>query len=404
LYDYKPDICIEKIIHVVMKPFLIQNINEQRDSDIINNENEISQCIENLSKLFITTDAEFKCLPSKLLTSIALPLFYLYQKSYKSIYVHRNQVQQLLLLILEDELKRETIFSVFLNHNELESNEFGHHLCFQFGANGGFQITSESILIEQEEIVDCLFDLVTKNGQLSFSLFTYLLKVLPKLNKLSKEVQKGKLLETYTDAMTRIERQISAMKLLTLLSGSTQVQKEQIKNPKPLLDFIEFFFSKIASTSVSNDISIYEQDISILYTSLMFIKIILTDDNIILNWEIFQNFIIKIKQQFNFKKIPKHIVSIVEEMEIIIKKKGKKLYSKNYTDLSIDVKNISEIDKALADLVDPLLPVRAHGIITLTKLIENRHPEVSIKKDFLLCIFQVGILFFISNLTNFIYN
>ncbi|XP_063376485.1 transport and Golgi organization protein 6 [Cydia fagiglandana] len=44
--------------------------------------------------------------------------------------------------------------------------------------------------------------------------------------------------------------------------------------------------------------------------------------------------------------------------------------------------------KAIADVFDPLLPVRAHGIIELTKLIDAKNTEAISKKHFIFCLFQ----------------
>ncbi|XP_014210904.2 transport and Golgi organization protein 6 homolog, partial [Copidosoma floridanum] len=384
LHDHNPDICVKKIMRVIMEPLQTTPVVTTKQSNIIKTEEEVSQCIKNLCKLFIVADADFKCLPIDFLTVVALPLFYLYVKTYKSVYVHRSHIRQLILKVLESTSTTE-IFSAFLKHKD-HKKKYGNILHFRFGVNCEIEITSEDVSINYEEFADCLFDLVSKDRSLSFKLFSYLLKVLPKLSDAAQNVQKGKLLETLEDMYERIEKQLTAVKLLTLLSSSTLVQEEQVKNPEPLLEFIKFYFCKVASSS--KDEESYEQDVSMLYTSVMLIKVILTDKNITKSWEIFEDFVTSIKKQFDFTKIPPHVVSILEEVETTVKKKGKS--SKSYYDLSSD-KQLNEFDKALADLADPLLPVRAHGIICLTKLIENRHPEVKAKEDFLLCLFQKNL-------------
>lgn len=401
LYDKNPEICIRKVINLIMDPFLVKYKSEESSSNLMKTEQEVSQSIDSLYKLFITTSkclpgAEFKCLPTKLLISIALPLFQLHIKSHQSIYVHRDKVRQLLLKILKEHPVRKSIFFTFLNYEELSSNELGEKLNFCFGNNGGFEIISDPFNIEHEKVADCLFDLVEKNECLSFDLFTCLLNIIPGLDESAQKVEKGILIETTSDTVERIEKQLSAMKLLTLLSSLSLVQKAQLENPEPFLNFIRFYFSKIISISDSSNqaskMSLLEQDIAVLYTCLMFIKIILTDNNIKKTWRIFQDFITSIKEDYDFKKVPLQIITIVDEIETVVKRKGRS-FSNNSYDVSIDDKNLSEFEKAEADLADPLLPVRAHGIITLTKLIERRHPEVAVKKDFLLYIFQVRALF-----------
>lgn len=54
---------------------------------------------------------------------------------------------------------------------------------------------------------------------------------------------------------------------------------------------------------------------------------------------------------------------------------------------------VSPYSKAIADVFDNLLPVRAHGIIELTKLIEAKDPETISKKHYVFCLFQVRSFF-----------
>ncbi|XP_046961510.1 transport and Golgi organization protein 6 [Vanessa cardui] len=49
---------------------------------------------------------------------------------------------------------------------------------------------------------------------------------------------------------------------------------------------------------------------------------------------------------------------------------------------------VSEYEKALSNIYDDLLPVRAHGIIEMTKLIEKADPETISKRHYLFCLFQ----------------
>lgn len=378
---------MKNIFRKIAEPFYFESSSQPKASGILRTEDEVSQCVENLSKLFLTTDAEFKCVHKEVLAHITLPLFYLYAVSYQSIYVLRDKVRKLIINILELESIREKTFAIILNHKEPDQQKKLH---FRFGSKGGLEITSEPLNIGCEQLADCLFDLV-KDKQPSFDLFTYLLKVLPELNDAAQKAQEGNLLEEDEDGQEIfeiIEKQIVAVKLLTLLSGTSLVQKAQVKNPDPLLDFIKFLFRQLNS---NNHTTHNELDVGMLYISLMLVKIILTDGNVGQTWETYQNFIKSIKQQFDFKRMPQQIVSLVEEIETIIKKKGSAYPS--YCDLSVENTNISEFDKAIANLADPLLPVRAHGIIALTKLIERRHPDATMKKDFLLCVFQVCSIF-----------
>lgn len=64
-------------------------------------------------------------------------------------------------------------------------------------------------------------------------------------------------------------------------------------------------------------------------------------------------------------------------------------HNRNFKD---DSKDFSEFEKAWHDLSDPLLPVRGHAILALSKLILARDPETIANKHKLLAIFQVRVL------------
>ncbi|KAL3860129.1 hypothetical protein ACJMK2_010294 [Sinanodonta woodiana] len=60
-------------------------------------------------------------------------------------------------------------------------------------------------------------------------------------------------------------------------------------------------------------------------------------------------------------------------------------------DLDVSSKNKSKLQKAFEELCDPLLPVRGHGLITLTKLLNARDPEALEKTEVILKIFSENL-------------
>lgn len=51
--------------------------------------------------------------------------------------------------------------------------------------------------------------------------------------------------------------------------------------------------------------------------------------------------------------------------------------------------SVSAFGRAMTDVFDNLLPVRAHGMMELTKLIDAKDPETISKKQYIFCLFQV---------------
>ena len=51
----------------------------------------------------------------------------------------------------------------------------------------------------------------------------------------------------------------------------------------------------------------------------------------------------------------------------------------------------SELQQAFTELCDPLIPVRGHGLLRLTKLVQSKSPEVNEKRDTILNVFLENI-------------
>lgn len=385
MYEINPEICRTKIFSVIADPFLIKSDRQE----ILKTEDEVSNSIETLAKCFLSTEAEFKSLPIKLIIDIALPLFHLHLKASKSVSHYRTKIRQLLLKILANETTRESIFSIFLEHenNSTLKQNFGNKLSFEFGPTGGFQITGKKVELNYEEIADCLFDLVQHDEILACSLFNYLLKTLAKFQDPT-NFERSNLLETECDVLERVTKQLATVQLVSNLANTKNVQEAQIKNPKPLLNFIE---SLCKDTKLKEKSQTSDDSFDILYISLMLVKIILTDRGKPQDWEPFDEFSKFLEKEKKLGKISEHTGSLMNEIINIIRLRST---SQRFYDMSVDPNRESEFDKALKDLTDPMLPVRGHGIIALTKLIETSNPDAIAKRDVLIYLFQVKFHYF----------
>ena len=388
LYEFNSDVCIRKIFRVIAEPLLAK---PNSKNITLKSEDEVTNSIETLSKCFLSSEAEFKILPAKVMIEISIPLFYLHLKATKSISVYRGKIRQLLLKILSDETIREMIFSAFLDEEISESRtaqNFGDKLLFEFGPTGGFKITGKNEDIDHEELADCLFNLVQTDETLACSLFTYLLKSLSKFRN-STSIKKNNILESEIDKIEQVAKQLAAVKLLTRLSSTKIVQEAQIKNPKPFLSFVKSLYEETRSNITKTTEDNQDEDFDVLYVSLMLVKVILTDRGKPQNWQPFEEFAKFLEKEKSFGPEPEHVISLVNEIINIVRTHST---HQRFYDLSVDTERQSEFDKALKDLADPLLPVRAHGIISLTKLIEASNPDVIEKRDVLIYLFQVSII------------
>ncbi|XP_076182485.1 transport and golgi organization 6 isoform X1 [Ptiloglossa arizonensis] len=382
LYEYNPDVCMKNIIEVVCDPLLVNTRDEQ---NVIKSEDEVEKCIEILIKCFLTIEATFKELPCKLLMKVAVPLFCLYNNVKQSAYSLKSKIKQLLLRLLHEELSRNDLFAVFLGHKSTEN--FGHHLASRFGPTGRIEIIGIDLSLKYEKFADSLLDLTSTTNILSIELFSYLLTFLS--NSIKSDHEKGaqNLLETEDDMIESIEKQFVAVKLLSSLANVPVVQASQIENPKPILSFIKLLYEEYIKKGQNSS---EEGDCETLYVSLMLIKMILSERRKPLNQAAFNDFIKFLKKCCSLSNIPKELLLLTQELIELIEIEGQ-IEQKHYQDLSVNCKTSNTFDNALKDLVHPLLPVRAHGLITLTKLIEDKDPYATARKTIILQLFKENL-------------
>ncbi|XP_054016476.1 transport and Golgi organization protein 6 homolog isoform X1 [Hylaeus anthracinus] len=388
LYEHNPDVCIKNIMEVICDSLLVNPINKQ---DIIKNEDEVERCIEILMNCFVTVEAKFKQLPCELLMKVAVPLFCLYNNVRQSACPLKSKIKQLVLRLLHEESSRNSVYAELLGHSS--TGDFGQRLASRFGPTGRVEIIGIDATLNYEEFADSLLDLTSATNVLSTELFSYLLKFLSNSMKLEKEGEN--LLETEDDMMERIGKQLAAVKLLSNLANVSVVQEAQIENPRPILSFIKSLYNNyVKKGQNSSD----EGDCEILYVSLMLIKMILSVRRKPLNWAEFNDFAIFLKDSCTLSNVPKQLLLLMRELIELIETQGR-LKQKHYRDLSADNKTSSMFNNALKDVTDPLLPVRAHGLITFTKLIENKDPCATARKAIILQLFKENL----KNEDSFIY-
>ncbi|XP_043276359.1 transport and Golgi organization protein 6 homolog [Venturia canescens] len=377
LYEHKPEVCKEKVIRVITSP--LRKKVSKSSTALLESEIEITECIENLTKCFVPNDAKFKHPPCTVLREIALPLFSLYTKSRGSVSLLQKKIRDLLIHVITDSKTRDNLFSAFLNHERTDDENLGERLSWSFGPTGGLVITDEMDDLDSQTAAECLFDLIENEESLGFDLFYYLLRSLSNLY--------GKSLQLADGAVDKIGKELATMEFLSKLAASPQIQKALIKNPEPIISFIKTLFDMNSTKPIEKE----DANFTAIYIGLMLVRVILTDNEKPKDWTLFNElaeFLTEVKTR---GRIPEQLSTLVEELLGIIKNQGKRR-TQRYQDLSVDGRGKgSDFEKAIKDLADPLLPVRGHGLIALTKLLEKKDPEAVANKDIILCFFQENL-------------
>ncbi|EFN83717.1 Transmembrane and coiled-coil domain-containing protein 7 [Harpegnathos saltator] len=378
LYDCNSSFCHKYIIETVCAPLITT------EPFVSRSEKETERCITTLAKCFLVEDAKFKHLPSKLILHVATPLFCLYNKTRQSPCILKKPLQQLLLKILEDETKREKLFSAFLGHHT--SAEFGDYLLPEFGPNCGIKIIGLSEDLRYMELADTIYDLVCIAKNLSPSMFTYILSFLSNINQVNETRQRARL-NTEDDQVRHLEMQIATCALLQRLADMNTVREAQAKEPQSLLSFIKFLFTKYINTKKRQD-EMEENECELLCLSLMLIKT-LVEEKVELRVNAFKNFSKFLKQHVK-SSLPTQLESLVNEVVKCIETYGRSK-RKYHKDLSVNTSASNKFDKAIKDLADSLIPVQANGLITLRKLIEDQDPFTIAHRRIVLDLLQTNL-------------
>ncbi|XP_046735251.1 transport and Golgi organization protein 6 homolog isoform X2 [Diprion similis] len=381
LYEKNPTVFTKQILNPIMEPLLVTT-GKSEVMEVLRTEIEVTKCVENLSKCFISNGAEFKCLPSKLLSVIAVPLFRLYTKAHRTVYLHRKNLEQLMLLLLHEESMQTDLFSIFLvqhrsNHDE---HDFGNNLTFQFGPNSEFEVTNQVEYIGCDEFGDCLLHLVQNDKILSYNLFCYLLESLSSLNE-NCHCQDD-------DIAHNMEVKLVYAKLLSVLADTHAIQEAYIRDPEHILSFVISLVEDKSASDKENGNEI-GTEFDVLYISLMLVKFILENKRKSIDWKPFDKLASSL-DKLKTCNITTELSTLVKEVTNHIKTKGA-LTRPRYQDLSVSNEEVTEFDKAIRDLADPLLPVRAHGLMLLTKLVERSDRNVIAQKDIVLYLFQENL-------------
>ena len=95
------------------------------------------------------------------------------------------------------------------------------------------------------------------------------------------------------------------------------------------------------------------------------------------------------KTGFNLKnnKASSETVRVNEKLDNEIDKSSAKTEAK----AGKSEKGVGELEEAFKELCDPLLPVRGHGLIRLTRLVQRRGKEAYDKKDTIMKIFEENL-------------
>lgn len=257
---------------------------------------------------------------------------------------------------------------------------FGKHssnligMIEEYDAGMAIKCMTTDVCYPKEEALLYFINLLKLSSDNNFvqNVFEASLSMLIKLDSQRKNMHCKEILLTPEDEPILVneidEQYIYILQLLSELATSPKIIACIKTNPNAVLNFIEHFI-------LNNQRNLNEECVTI---SLVLLNTILTNSSQ------------RDDLQLRFAKLIPILNKLAEDDFSI-----NNILSKEALSL-IRSENIkpeeTEFKKAMTDIFDDLLPVRAHGIIALTKLIDSKDIETISKKHYILCLFQV-ILF-----------
>ncbi|KAJ9579464.1 hypothetical protein L9F63_024427, partial [Diploptera punctata] len=404
-------------------PLLPQILSAKLQDDcIIVSEDELSKCINNLHKCFVS---DMSTLPSDHLFSVSSVLFHLHLKIRQSACHLKTKVEELLLKCLLgcNQKQLHAVFNSFLFGDESEGMlEISDMVEFEFGSSGGVLVALKKAPGKElfsEEAGDALIELLDngdKKGDVTNSLFVFLLRLMsdPKSD------------------LGRTERNMVAVKMLAILAENPSVHEKLTEDPTHVIFFLQYFLERDANilTKKDSDHCLEEHDTESLFMILMVLSVVVNNASTKhINWEPFKRLVeplrvihdnimneeLKMFTEEVCNKIISHGIvhlSLVQRNNTsttqnsptnksITERHAKSsstndlpsskrntscksykeeaayvegfVYGRNQA--KSDTKKESRCKQALFDVCDPLLPVRGHALIELAKLISNSDKE-----------------------------
>nr|XP_022900965.1 uncharacterized protein LOC111414039 [Onthophagus taurus] len=361
-------------------------------------------CYENTKKFVdnedITGDIEhnfrliYNCFIGKSLQTTDLPIILI--KKYLNVFFNfyiisldsphgllKNQLEDILLKYMKN--SDSEIFDNFLF--DLQPNEIAlmrRDIFIEIRGKSVFvKVPQSKIKINIGRKGDVLIKLCRKNEDLYISLFLYYMRTLKDTEKYFKLTTNLDLLkledEVTLDEVT--ERKLMVFQNLSALAEDVLIQEHINENPKTIIDFLKDSLTNILTSNIHKSLDFDSDDFQNVFTTVMILQALVMNST---------------KENLKYYKTLSEIVhtlfceTLNIELKQLLKTIDNILCNDDFKQKSKKVVK-SEVDKALDDITDPLLPVRGHGLLVLSKLIEKRDKEIMERKNYVLNVFQQNL-------------
>ncbi|KAG5885167.1 hypothetical protein JTB14_037476 [Gonioctena quinquepunctata] len=347
-----------------------------------------------LHSIFVQNSVESPSLPLKMLKPVMNVLFRFYTlTSNCSLNPTKNDLRAILLGYLRR--YPEDLFELFdcflFGINSVEVLPFRKDISIMTEEDKlVLKLSKHSVDYPSSENASYLLELIKSDSDVMQKLFGFLLNCLTNKDKYFKK-ENVELLVLENEMMNEFfERKIMVYRVLSNLAEDKAIQEKLTEDPQDIIKYIEEVLQKTLELGTHKSTNTDSEDFQSLFTVLMILH------SLVANCE---------KTTTNHFKpllIPLTSISVEtvnDESRDLINRIREALGRNNDRTGKHLREEKTELDKAIDDICDPLLPTRGHGLMTLTKLVERKEKNAMDRKNYILGIFQQNL----KNKDSFIY-
>nr|CAI5863193.1 unnamed protein product [Callosobruchus analis] len=386
-YQTDEELAREVFVKPVMSYFLYFTYKHRfsEDEDLTR---KIKQCTRVLESLFTEDNPQYPNLPISMLKPILHVLFRCYCLTSNIAFdLTHDELKRLLVTYLENQkCEISMIFDCFLfSIKSRDILAFRNDLALKVEEQKFvLQASDHTMLYSVSENCEFLSKLLCNNHDLSVMLFVFLLNCLSNQEKYFKKVNEellsleSEILSEFTDA------KLAVYKLLSELSEDKMIQKTITENPSYVIGYISMVLKDTSDSYTCRKAQTDSEAYQSFFTVLMILQNLVSNSSKadLENYRTLTNDLEKICAVTDDTEAKSLIKDILREMTL----------GKGKNKASMEEKKVkTELDKALEDVCDPLLPTRGHGLMRLAKLLEEKDKAALERKQFLLHLFQQNL-------------
>lgn len=223
-----------------------------------------------------------------------------------------------------------------------------------------------------------LSELIKCKDDLRLRLFEFLLNCICDKDKYFKKASDDLLCQEERIMNEYIERSILVYSTLSELAADKSVQREIADNPVAVITYIKSAVYSTLEHGLHKSQNIDSDEFQSTFTILMVLQNLVEHSTNLAGFEVLIEPLRKIMEE----------VCNAETRNLVENILHKLCNGRNASGIiPEDLK--TELDKTIEELLDPLLPVRGHALMRLTKLVEKKDSNAMERKQYILNIFQV---------------